>query len=99
MDVIGDRLQSCLHIPNDASGSCAPAQARVEALFQHRIVRAYRHRGETPGSLLIISEGTLIIYEYSILVVLDTIICCIFFKSCKATSYCIDQQGYEIKMS
>ncbi|KAF9672814.1 hypothetical protein SADUNF_Sadunf11G0083400 [Salix dunnii] len=69
------------------------ALAGVEALFQHRIVRAYHHRGETPGSLLIISEGTLTIYEYSILVVLDTIISCIFFKSCKATSYRLDQQG------
>ncbi|KAF9672827.1 hypothetical protein SADUNF_Sadunf11G0084700 [Salix dunnii] len=64
----------------------------VEALFQHRIVRAYCHRGETPESLLIISEGTLIIYEYLILVVFDTIISCIFFKSCKATSYRINQQ-------
>ncbi|KAF9672890.1 hypothetical protein SADUNF_Sadunf11G0091500 [Salix dunnii] len=65
----------------------------VEALFEHWIVRAYRHNGETPGSLLIISEGTLLIYVYSILVILETIISCIFFKSCKATTYRIDQQG------
>ncbi|KAF9672813.1 hypothetical protein SADUNF_Sadunf11G0083300 [Salix dunnii] len=38
-------------------------------------------------------RGTLIIYEYSILVGLDTIISCIFFKSCKATTYRLDQQA------
>ncbi|KAJ6374119.1 hypothetical protein OIU78_029760 [Salix suchowensis] len=91
-------LKACVMIRGRASTALSLtlaaniAMAGVEALFQHRIVRAYRHRGETPGSLLIISEGTLIIYVYSILVVLDTIISCIFFKSCKATCCRIDQE-------
>ncbi|KAJ6293870.1 hypothetical protein OIU76_022023 [Salix suchowensis] len=91
-------LKACVMIRGRASTALSLtlaaniAMAGVEALFQHRIVRAYRHRGETPGSLLIISEGTLIIYVYSILAVLDTIISCIFFKSCKATCCRIDDQ-------
>ncbi|KAJ9163577.1 hypothetical protein P3X46_023228 [Hevea brasiliensis] len=62
----------------------------IEALFQHRIVRA-SHIGQTPTSLMAL-EGMLIAYLYSIFLVLDTIATFIFFKSCKASS-CIDQKG------
>ncbi|XP_011012575.1 PREDICTED: uncharacterized protein LOC105116791 [Populus euphratica] len=92
-------LKACVMIRGRASTALSltlavnTALAGVEALFQYRIVRAYDDIGETPSSLLIISEGMLIVYLYSILVVLDTIISCIFFKSCKATSSFIDQQG------
>jgi hypothetical protein len=92
-------LKACVMIRGRASTALSLtlavniALAGVEALFQYRIVRAYDDIGETPSSLLIISEGMLIVYLYSILVVRDTIISCIFFKSCKATYSFIDQQG------
>lgn len=66
------------------------ALAGIEALFQYRIVRAY-HTGET-ASYLMVLEGMLIAYLYSIFVVLDTVMSCIFFKSCKASS-CIEKEG------
>lgn len=92
-------LKACVMIRGRASTALSLALAvnialaGVEALFRYRIVRAYRHIREAPSTLSIISEGTLIIYLYSILVVLETIVSCIFFKSCKATYSCIDQQG------
>ncbi|CAK7322809.1 unnamed protein product [Dovyalis caffra] len=97
-------LKACVVIRGRASTALSLtvavniALAGVEALFQYRIGRAYHHHkgeSETPSSnLLIISEGMLIVYLYSILVVLDTIVSCIFFKSCKPTySTCIDQQS------
>lgn len=66
------------------------ALAGIEALFQYRIVRA-SHRGQTPSSLMAL-EGMLIAYMYSIILVLDTIATCIFFKTCKQSS-CVDQEG------
>ncbi|PKI77968.1 hypothetical protein CRG98_001588 [Punica granatum] len=55
--------------------------AAVEALFQYRVVRAYRVT-KAP-SFAVALEGLFIAYLYSILIVLDTIVSCIFFKSCK----------------
>ncbi|XP_040987637.1 uncharacterized protein LOC121235354 [Juglans microcarpa x Juglans regia] len=60
------------------------ALAAVEALFQYRIVRAY-HFAEKLGSSMVF-EGIFIAYLYSIFVVLDTIVNCMFFKSCKKDS-------------
>ncbi|KAG2679324.1 hypothetical protein I3760_11G046600 [Carya illinoinensis] len=60
------------------------ALAAVEALFQYRIVRAY-HFAEKLGSSMVF-EGIFIAYLYSIFVVLDTIVNCMFFKSCKTDS-------------
>lgn len=57
------------------------ALAGVEALFQYRVVRGY-HLAEKPNSSLAL-EGLFIAYLYSILLVLDTIVSCMFFKSCK----------------
>lgn len=75
------------------------ALAGIEALFQYRIVRA-SHRGQTPSSLMAL-EGMLIAYMYSIILVLDTIATCIFFKTCKQSS-CVDQEGrypYKIEIA
>ena len=64
--------------------------ASVEALFQYRVVRAYHVNGKLGSSMAL--EGILIFYLYSILLVLDTIVNIMFFKSCKE-SLLIDQLG------
>jgi hypothetical protein len=74
------------------------ALAAVEALFQYRIVRAY-HQGETLISSMAL-EGMFIAYLYSILLILDTVIGCLFYQSCK-TSARIYQEGrcsYQIEI-
>lgn len=49
--------------------------------IQHRIVKVY-HQKRT-GFSAIALEGTLIAYLYAILLILDTISSCLFFKYCK----------------
>lgn len=56
--------------------------AAIEALFRYRIVRAYHLHGRPGASMAL--EGLLVGYLYSLLVVLDTIACCLFFKSCRS---------------
>ncbi|XP_008790099.2 uncharacterized protein LOC103707406 [Phoenix dactylifera] len=55
--------------------------AAVEALFQCRVMRPYHLSGKSNPS--VIWEASLITYIYSLLVVLDTIVTCMFLKSCK----------------
>ncbi|XP_010939058.1 uncharacterized protein [Elaeis guineensis] len=57
------------------------SMAAVEALFQCRVMRPYRLSGNSNPS--VIWEAFLITYIYSLLIVLDTIITCMFLKSCK----------------
>ncbi|KAJ4824676.1 hypothetical protein Tsubulata_015019 [Turnera subulata] len=89
-------LKSCIMLRGRASTALSlavPANlalAGIEALFQYRIVRAF-HVGET-SMFWMAMEGMLIAYLYSIFIVLDTIMSCNFFKSCKA-SPCIEQEG------
>ncbi|XVE54754.1 hypothetical protein DITRI_Ditri03aG0107100 [Diplodiscus trichospermus] len=64
--------------------------AAIEALFHYRVVRAY-HTGDLTSFPMAL-EGILIVYLYSIFVVLDTVVSCMFFKSCK-TGYLTDQEG------
>ncbi|XP_059444232.1 uncharacterized protein LOC132176122 [Corylus avellana] len=66
------------------------ALASIEALFQFRVVRAYHFAGKLGASMAL--EGIFIAYLYSIFIVLDTVVICIFFKSCK-TGYWIEQEG------
>lgn len=73
--------------------------AAVGALFHYRIVRAY-HLSGRPGCIYMALEGLLIAYLYSLLIVLDTIVSCLFFKSCKPT-FQMDQIGgchYQIEL-
>ncbi|KAL3513134.1 hypothetical protein ACH5RR_025851 [Cinchona calisaya] len=60
------------------------ALAATEALFQYRIVGDYYH-SETPKSSMVF-EGMFIAYLYSVLLILDTIVCCEFYRSCKASN-------------
>ncbi|CAN4088421.1 unnamed protein product [Withania somnifera] len=57
------------------------ALAAVEALFQYRTVRAYYL--EKTDLFVLALEAMFIAYMYSILLVLDTIASCVFYKSCK----------------
>ncbi|XP_059639797.1 uncharacterized protein LOC132282204 [Cornus florida] len=59
----------------------------IEGLFKYRVVRAYRLSGRLGPSMAL--EGMLISYLYSLLIVLDTIASCLFFKSCN-TNYQTD---------
>ncbi|KAK6913302.1 hypothetical protein RJ641_022903 [Dillenia turbinata] len=54
----------------------------IEALFHHRVTRVYHHI--TQASSMVALEGIFIAYLYSLLLVLDTIATCFFFKSCKS---------------
>lgn len=80
-------LKACVMIRGRTSAALSLALpvnlalAAVEALFQYRIVRAYHLSGRPRSSMAL--EGLFIAYMYSLLVVLDTIVSCIFFKTCK----------------
>ncbi|KAK1436479.1 hypothetical protein QVD17_02259 [Tagetes erecta] len=84
--------------------------AAIETLFQFRVARLilYTNSSTTsykPSLILVMLEGLLIAYLYSIIITLDTITSCIFYKSCKKFSgskKVIDQEegrihGIEIK--
>lgn len=76
------------------------ALAGTEALFQFRVMRAY---GMKNGPILPMAvEGWFIAYLYSILIVLDTVLTCIFFKSCKNISIIHrseDQRYFQIEIN
>ncbi|WOK91647.1 hypothetical protein Cni_G00338 [Canna indica] len=80
-------LKACLLIRGrvmTALGLALPANlgmAAVEALFQYRVVRQYNLRGEFSSSLL--WETFSIAYLHALLLVLEVIMNCMFFKSCK----------------
>lgn len=89
-------LQACVLIRGRASTALSLALpvnfglAAIEALFQYRVVRAFHVNGRLGSSM--VSEGIFVAYLYSILVVLDTIVSCMFFKSCKIGSWWMDQE-------
>lgn len=66
------------------------AFAAIEALFQYRVVGAFSSTGFPTFSMTL--EWLVIAYLYSIFIVLDTIISCMFFKSCKTAFYVEDQE-------
>lgn len=64
--------------------------AAIEALFQFRVVRGY-YIGE--NSLFFVAlEGVFIAYLYSIFIIIDTIVSCMFYKSCKVRETWIDKE-------
>ncbi|KAJ4707356.1 putative Transmembrane protein [Melia azedarach] len=58
--------------------------AAIEALFRYRVLRTYNFLGGFTTSVVL--EGILIAYLYSLIVVLDTIACCLFYKNCCESS-------------
>ncbi|GFZ03555.1 hypothetical protein Acr_16g0001790 [Actinidia rufa] len=65
------------------------ALGAVEALFQYRVVRAY-YTDRSPTCSMAL-EGIFIAYLYSMVIVIDTIVSCVFFKSCKS-DFQLDQE-------
>ncbi|KAI3777537.1 hypothetical protein L1987_47337 [Smallanthus sonchifolius] len=59
------------------------ALAGIEFLFQFRIIKTYSDSGVIKPTSTMILEGLFIAYLYSILITIDAIIGCVFFKSCK----------------
>ncbi|XP_058788396.1 uncharacterized protein LOC131662596 [Vicia villosa] len=64
--------------------------AAIEALFQFRVVRGY-YTGENSWFFLVL-EGIFIAYMYSIFIIIDTIVSCMFYKSCKIRESWIDKE-------
>lgn len=71
------------------------ALAAIEALFQFRVVKAYHDGGRKAGPFMAL-EGIFIAYLYSVFVVLDTIISCMFYRSCKMGSLVIDHEDKDL---
>jgi hypothetical protein len=66
------------------------ALAAIQALFHFRVVREYHIVGKARP--LVVLEGIFIAYLYSIFVILDTTVSCLFYKSFKTGESCIDQE-------
>ncbi|KAL8256992.1 hypothetical protein R6Q59_029033 [Mikania micrantha] len=75
------------------------ALAGIEALFWFRIIKTYSDSGMIEPTSTMILEGLLIAYLYSILITIDAIIGCVFFKSCKIAydQKIVDQETGGIK--
>ncbi|OMP00978.1 hypothetical protein COLO4_12233 [Corchorus olitorius] len=71
----------------------------IEALFQFRVIRVYQILGGQINSSVAL-EGLLIAYLYSLLIVLDTIIYCLFYKNCELDSMAsqIDESCSDIEL-
>jgi len=67
--------------------------AAIEALFQYRTARLYLRLGRF--SLPAAGEAFLIAYIYSLLIVLDTIISCMLYRSCKSESRWSWENGHD----
>uniref|UniRef100_I1R8W7 Uncharacterized protein n=2 Tax=Oryza glaberrima TaxID=4538 RepID=I1R8W7_ORYGL len=85
-------LRAILLVRGDAATAVAVAlpatlaTAAVEGLFQLRIARPYAVTGELTSSM--VCEGFLIAYIYSIICVLDTVITCMVYQTCKMSHSC-----------
>ncbi|URE32385.1 hypothetical protein MUK42_03434 [Musa troglodytarum] len=91
-------LKACLLIRGrvmTALGLALPANlgmAAVEALFQYRVVRQYNLSGELNSSLF--WEAFSITYFHALLVVLDVIMSCMFFKICRTDCHSDWEKGH-----
>ncbi|CAL5198417.1 unnamed protein product [Lathyrus oleraceus] len=71
------------------------ALAAIEALFHFRVVREYNIVGKAKP--FVVLEGIFIAYLYSIFIILDTTVSCLFYKRLKTESWIIqheDHYGY-----
>lgn len=94
-------LKACVLIKGRTSTALTLAlplnltMAAIEALFHYRVVRAYRNGGDfTCFSMAL--EAIFIAFLYSIIVVLDTVVSCFFFNSCKTNQEGKFSYGTEI---
>ncbi|KAK6920921.1 hypothetical protein RJ641_014599 [Dillenia turbinata] len=67
--------------------------AAIEALFHYRVVRAYHISSNLSSS--VVFEGLFITYLHAILIVVDTIVSCEFYRSCKQSCN-FDLEGGDI---
>uniref|UniRef100_A0A0E0MMT2 Uncharacterized protein n=1 Tax=Oryza punctata TaxID=4537 RepID=A0A0E0MMT2_ORYPU len=85
-------LKAVLLVRGDAATAVAVAlpatlaTAAVEGLFQLRIARPYAITGELTSSM--VCEGFLIAYIHSMICVLDTVITCLVYQTCKMSHSC-----------
>uniref|UniRef100_J3NDN3 Uncharacterized protein n=2 Tax=Oryza brachyantha TaxID=4533 RepID=J3NDN3_ORYBR len=86
-------LRAVLLVRGDAATAVAVAlpatlaTAAVEGLFQLRIARPYTLNGGRLTSSMV-CEGFLIAYIHSMICVLDTVITCMVYQTCKASHSC-----------
>lgn len=68
--------------------------AAIEALFQFRVASVYANSRTSNPSTLMVFEELLIAYLYSIIITLDTITGCMFYKSFKLEAFknVVDQE-------
>ncbi|KAL5224153.1 hypothetical protein ABZP36_010792 [Zizania latifolia] len=85
-------LNALLLVRGDAATAVAVAlpanlaTAAVEGLFQLRITRLYILNGKISSAM--VCEGFLIAYIHSMICVLDTVITCMVYQTCKARHSC-----------
>ncbi|KAG8048771.1 hypothetical protein GUJ93_ZPchr0009g1003 [Zizania palustris] len=85
-------LKAVLLVRGDAATAVAVAlpaslaTAAVEGLFQIRITRPYMLNGKMSSAM--VCEGFLIAYIHSMICVLDTVITCMVYQTCKASHSC-----------
>ncbi|ERN06511.1 uncharacterized protein LOC18434710 [Amborella trichopoda] len=75
--------------------------AGVEALFQYRVVGASYYFSASSYyyfEMNALWEGPLLIYIYSIITMLDLVMWCVFYKSCKSISLSENQRIYQFQM-
>ncbi|KAH1248632.1 hypothetical protein AAZX31_05G023900 [Glycine max] len=72
------------------------ALAAIEALFQFRVVRPYHIAGIARPCVAL--EGIFIAYLYSIFIILDTIVSCIFYKSLKTGSWISQEDKHSLRI-
>ncbi|XP_047309202.1 uncharacterized protein LOC124912597 [Impatiens glandulifera] len=74
------------------------AMAGFEALFQYRVMRVYYGGNDEMISMIcMVFEGVLITYLYSIVLVLDFLVTCLFFKRCSDSCFVDDRIEDEIE--
>ncbi|CAJ1975322.1 unnamed protein product [Sphenostylis stenocarpa] len=71
--------------------------AAIEALFQFRVVRAY-HNGGMPSWPFMVLEGIFIAYLYSLFIIIDTIVSCMFYKWCKVGLKCDQEEKHFLRI-
>ncbi|XP_039028778.1 uncharacterized protein LOC120162764 [Hibiscus syriacus] len=93
-------LKACVVIKGRSSTALSLALplnlslAAIEAMFHHRVVTAYE--GGDSAWFPMALEGVLIAYLYSMILVLDTVVSCLFFDSCRTGGLMKMKQESEI---
>ncbi|KAI3785676.1 hypothetical protein L1987_44800 [Smallanthus sonchifolius] len=75
------------------------ALAGIESLFQFRVIKTYSDSGMSKPTSTMVLEGLFIAYLHSVLIIIDAIIGCVFFKSFKIAydHNTVDEEAVRIK--